>query len=122
MEPIKPGRTVNRVILLGRLAEPPTLVPEAGGACQMMLTTEERGRDVAGEPIKRQERHLLLVEESRLAAFCLEHLQVGMALYVEGSLRHNEHLERAPLPVAVLVRKLMVASWDPRGLPDDPSE
>ena len=120
MEPMMPGRTVNQVILLGRLAEPPTPVPDVGEACQMVLTTEERGRDAAGEPITRLERHLLLIEEPGLTAFCLQHLQVGMTLYVEGSLRRNENPATDSIPVAVWVRRLMVASWDPGGLPDDP--
>ncbi|BBM69635.1 single-stranded DNA-binding protein [Rhodothermus marinus] len=112
MEPLQPKRTVNRVILLGRLAAPPEPVSEAGNVCQMVLTTQEQAIGPTGEPAVRLEPHLLQVEDAALRDFCLRHLTVGQILYVEGMLRRNEWPERNAMPVVVLVRKLLVASWD----------
>ncbi|SHK45669.1 single-strand DNA-binding protein [Rhodothermus profundi] len=106
-------RTVNQVILLGRLAVLPERMSEEKGlpVCRMQLVTEEWTHDAAGALTTRTEHHVLQAEGA-LADFCLQRLVPGQQLYIEGVLRRNEQAAHGqPWPVVVHVQKLLVASW-----------
>jgi len=86
------ARSVNKVILVGRLGKDPELKYTASGTpfCRFSMATDESWNDKGtGERQERTEWHNIVVWD-RLAEICNQYLTKGKLIYVEGSLQTRE--------------------------------
>src|SRR5262245_887175 len=86
------GKSVNKVILVGRLGKDPELKYTASGTpfCRFSMATDEGWTDKSsGERQERTEWHNIVVWD-RLAEICNQYLQKGRLVYIEGSLQTRE--------------------------------
>jgi len=86
------ARSVNKVILIGRLGKDPELKYTASGTpfCRFSMATDESWNDKGtGERQERTEWHNIVVWD-RLAEICNQYLTKGKLIYVEGSLQTRE--------------------------------
>ena len=86
------ARSVNKVILVGRLGKDPELKYTASGTpfCRFSMATDDSWNDKAsGERQERTEWHNIVVWD-RLAEICNQYLQKGKLVYIEGSLQTRE--------------------------------
>lgn len=86
------ARGVNKVILIGNLAEDPRMNYTASGiaVCNLRLITNESYKDASGEWVERAEGHNI-VAWGRLAEICNEYLSKGRQVYIEGSLQSRSY-------------------------------
>ncbi len=89
------SRSVNRVILVGRLGRAPEIRYTADGTAvaNFTLATDETFTDRAGDKQKRTEWHRI-VAWKRLAEISGEYLSQGKQVYIEGSLRNRKWQDR----------------------------
>jgi single-strand DNA-binding protein len=82
------GRSVNKVVLLGRLGKDPEVkfTPQGTPVAKFTLATNERFKDKAGEWQDRTEWHNVTAWQ-RTAEIVGEYLKKGSQVYIEGSLR-----------------------------------
>jgi single-strand DNA-binding protein len=82
------GRSVNKVILLGRLGKDPEVkyTPSGTAVAKFSLATSDRFKDKDGNWQDRTEWHNLTAW-ARTAEIVGEYLKKGSQVYVEGSLR-----------------------------------
>ena len=86
------ARSVNKVILVGRLGKDPELKYTASGTpfCRFSMATDESWNDKGtGERQERTEWHNIVVWD-RLAEICNQYLTKGRLVYIEGSLQTRE--------------------------------
>jgi len=86
------GKSVNKVILVGRLGRDPELKYTAGGTpfCRFSMATDEGWTDKnSGERQERTEWHNIVAWD-RLAEICNQYLTKGRLVYIEGSLQTRE--------------------------------
>ena len=86
------ARSVNKVILIGRLGKDPELKYTASGTpfCRFSMATDESWNDKGtGERQERTEWHNIVVWD-RLAEICNQYLTKGRLVYIEGSLQTRE--------------------------------
>ena len=86
------GKSVNKVILVGRLGRDPELKYTASGTpfCRFSMATDEGWMDKnSGERTEKTEWHNIVVWE-RLAEICNQYLTKGQLVYIEGSLQTRE--------------------------------
>src|SRR5215831_13983285 len=86
------GKSVNKVILVGRLGRDPELKYTASGVpfCRFSIATDEGWTDKnSGEKQERTEWHNIVVWD-RLAEICNQYLAKGRLVYIEGSLQTRE--------------------------------
>jgi len=86
------ARSVNKVILVGRLGKDPELKYTASGTpfCRFSMATDESWNDKGtGERQERTEWHNIVVWD-RLAEICNQYLTKGKLVYIEGSLQTRE--------------------------------
>src|SRR5262245_31358145 len=86
------AKSVNKVILIGRLGKDPELKYTASGTpfCRFSIATDDVWNDKAsGERQERTEWHNLVVWD-RLAEICNQYLTKGRLVYIEGSLQTRE--------------------------------
>ena len=86
------ARSVNKVILIGRLGKDPELKYTASGTpfCRFSMATDESWNDKGtGERQERTEWHNIVVWD-RLAEICNQYLTKGKLVYIEGSLQTRE--------------------------------
>jgi single-strand DNA-binding protein len=86
------AKSVNKVILVGRLGRDPELKYTAGGTpfCRFSIATDDSWTDKgSGEKQERTEWHSIVVWE-RLAEICNQYLSKGRQVYIEGSLQTRE--------------------------------
>ena len=80
------GKSVNKVILVGRLGRDPEMKYTASGTpfCRFSMATDEGWMDkTSGERTEKTEWHNIVVWD-RLAEICNQYLTKGMRVYVEG--------------------------------------
>src|SRR5205085_10418272 len=85
-------KSVNKVILIGRLGRDPELTYTGSGTpfCRFSIATDDTWNDKAsGERQERTEWHNIVVWD-RLAEICNEYLRKGRLVYIEGSLQTRE--------------------------------
>jgi single-strand DNA-binding protein len=85
-------KSVNKVILIGRLGRDPELKYTGTGTpfCRFSIATDDSWTDKAsGERQERTEWHNVVVWD-RLAEICNEYLKKGRLVYIEGSLQTRE--------------------------------
>ena len=85
-------KSVNKVILIGRLGRDPELKYTGTGSpfCRFSIATDDSWTDKAsGEKQERTEWHSIVVW-NRLAEICNEYLRKGRLVYIEGSLQTRE--------------------------------
>jgi single-strand DNA-binding protein len=85
-------KSVNKVILIGRLGRDPELKYTGSGTpfCRFSIATDDTWNDKAsGERQERTEWHNIVVWD-RLAEICNEYLRKGRLVYIEGSLQTRE--------------------------------
>lgn len=89
------SRTVNKVILLGRLGKDPELRYTGSGTavCNLRLATDESYKDASGEWKEKTEWHSV-VAWAKLAENCNEYLSKGSQIYVEGFLQTRKWEDR----------------------------
>jgi single-strand DNA-binding protein len=82
------GRSVNKVVLLGRLGKDPEVkyTPQGTPVAKFTLATNERFKDKSGEWQDRTEWHNVTAWQ-RTAEIVGEYLKKGSQVYIEGSLR-----------------------------------
>src|ERR1041384_6115160 len=86
------AKSVNKVILVGRLGRDPELKYTASGVpfCRFSMATDDSWNDKnSGERQERTEWHNIVVWD-RLAEICNQYLTKGRLVYIEGSLQTRE--------------------------------
>jgi single-strand DNA-binding protein len=86
------GKSINKVILVGRLGRDPELKYTASGTpfCRFSMATDEGWTDKgSGERTERTEWHNIVVWD-KLAEICNNYLTKGKMVYIEGSLQTRE--------------------------------
>jgi single-strand DNA-binding protein len=86
------GKSVNKVILVGRLGRDPELKYTASGTpfCRFSMATDDSWTDKgSGERSERTEWHNIVVWD-KLAEICNNYLTKGRLVYIEGSLQTRE--------------------------------
>ena len=86
------GKSVNKVILVGRLGRDPELKYTASGTpfCRFSMATDDSWTDKgSGERSERTELHNIVVWD-KLAEICNNYLTKGRLVYIEGSLQTRE--------------------------------
>src|SRR5438034_2781734 len=86
------AKSVNKVILVGRLGRDPELKYTASGTpfCRFSMATDDGWVDKnSGERQERTEWHNIVVWD-RLAEICNQYLTKGRLVYIEGSLQTRE--------------------------------
>ncbi len=86
------AKSVNKVILVGRLGRDPELKYTASGVpfCRFSLATDDSWNDKGtGERQERTEWHNIVAWD-RLAEICNQYLTKGKLIYIEGSLQTRE--------------------------------
>jgi single-strand DNA-binding protein len=85
-------KSVNKVILIGRLGRDPELKYTGSGTpfCRFSIATDDNWTDKAsGERQERTEWHNIVAWD-RLAEICNEYLRKGRLVYIEGALQTRE--------------------------------
>src|SRR5262245_25266367 len=86
------GKSINKVILVGRLGRDPEMKYTASGTpfCRFSMATDEGWTDKAsGERTEKTEWHNIVVWD-KLAEICNNYLTKGRMVYIEGSLQTRE--------------------------------
>ena len=86
------AKSVNKVILIGRLGKDPELKYTASGTpfCRFSIATDDVWNDkTSGERQEKTEWHNIVVWD-RLAEICNQYLTKGRLVYIEGSLQTRE--------------------------------
>lgn len=86
------AKSVNKVILVGRLGRDPELKYTASGTpfCRFSMATDDVWNDKAsGERQERTEWHNIVAWD-RLAEICNQYLTKGRLVYIEGALQTRE--------------------------------
>src|SRR5262245_579418 len=86
------AKSVNKVILIGRLGKDPELKYTSSGTpfCRFSMATDDVWNDKAsGERQEKTEWHNIVVWD-RLAEICNQYLTKGRLVYIEGSLQTRE--------------------------------
>src|SRR5246127_1420223 len=86
------AKSVNKVILVGRLGRDPELKYTASGVpfCRFSMATDDVWNDKgSGERQERTEWHNIVAWD-RLAEICNQYLTKGKQVYIEGSLQTRE--------------------------------
>ena len=86
------AKSVNKVILIGRLGKDPELKYTASGTpfCRFSMATDNVWNDkTSGERQEKTEWHSIVVWD-RLAEICNQYLTKGQLVYIEGSLQTRE--------------------------------
>jgi len=86
------GKSINKVILVGRLGRDPEMKYTASGTpfCRFSMATDEGWTDKgSGERTERTEWHNIVVWD-KLAEICNNYLTKGRMVYIEGSLQTRE--------------------------------
>ena len=86
------GKSVNKVILVGRLGRDPEMKYTASGTpfCRFSIATDDSWTDKgSGERTERTEWHNIVVWD-KLAEICNSYLTKGRQVYIEGSLQTRE--------------------------------
>ena len=86
------AKSINKVILIGRLGKDPELKYTASGTpfCRFSMATDDVWNDKAsGERQEKTEWHNIVVWD-RLAEICNQYLTKGRLVYIEGSLQTRE--------------------------------
>ena len=86
------ARSVNKVILIGRLGRDPELKYTAGGSayCRFSIATDDSWTDRStGERQERTEWHNIVAWE-KLAEICGQYLAKGRMVYIEGSIQSRQ--------------------------------
>ena len=86
------GKSINKVILVGRLGRDPEMKYTASGTpfCRFSIATDDAWTDKgSGERQERTEWHNIVVWD-RLAEICNQYLAKGRLVYIEGSLQTRE--------------------------------
>jgi single-strand DNA-binding protein len=86
------ARSVNKVILIGRLGKDPELKYTGSGTpfCRFTLATDDVWNDkTSGERQEKTEWHNIVVWD-RLAEICNQYLTKGRLVYIEGALQTRE--------------------------------
>jgi single-strand DNA-binding protein len=86
------GKSINKVILVGRLGRDPELKYTASGTpfCRFSMATDDSWTDKgSGERTERTEWHNIVVWD-KLAEICNQYLAKGRMVYIEGSLQTRE--------------------------------
>ena len=86
------AKSINKVILIGRLGKDPELKYTSGGTpfCRFSLATDDVWNDKAsGERQEKTEWHNIVAWD-RLAEICNQYLTKGRLVYIEGSLQTRE--------------------------------
>jgi single-strand DNA-binding protein len=86
------AKSVNKVILVGRLGRDPEMKYTTSGTpfCRFSMATDDSWTDKAsGERTERTEWHNIVVWD-KLAEICNEYLTKGRLVYIEGSLQTRE--------------------------------
>jgi len=86
------AKSINKVILIGRLGKDPELKYTASGTpfCRFSIATDDVWNDKnSGERQEKTEWHNIVVWD-RLAEICNQYLTKGKQVYIEGSLQTRE--------------------------------
>ena len=86
------SKSVNKVILIGRLGKDPELKYTASGTpfCRFSMATDDTWNDkTSGERQEKTEWHNIVVWD-RLAEICNQYLTKGKLVYIEGKLQTRE--------------------------------
>ena len=87
--------SVNKAILIGNLGRDPELKYTQGGQAvtNFSIATNERWKDKNGETQERTEWHRIVVW-GKSAENCVQYLEKGRSVYVEGRLQTREYEDK----------------------------
>ena len=94
------AKSVNKVILIGRLGRDPELKYTGSGTpfCRFSIATDDVWNDKSsGERQEKTEWHNIVAWD-RLAEICNQYLTKGKQVYIEGRLRVEEYIDRDGKP------------------------
>jgi single-strand DNA-binding protein len=119
------GRSVNKVILLGRAGKDPSVhILRTGTIVNLSLATSERYRDIHGDWQEHTEWHNL-VGYQRVGEILRDYVRKGSRLYIEGALRTRSWDDRQTgqrrYRSEVVVTEISLLSPPPDGGTDDVS-
>jgi single-strand DNA-binding protein len=117
------GRSVNKVILLGRAGKDPGVhILRTGTIVNLSLATSERYRDIHGDWQEHTEWHNL-VGFQRVGEILRDYVRKGSRLYIEGSLRTRSWDDRQTgqrrYRSEIVVTEISLLSPPPDGGSDD---
>ena len=91
------SKSINKVILVGRLGRDPELKYTASGVpfCRFSMATDDSWNDKnSGERQERTEWHNIVAWD-RLAEICNQYLTKGRQVYIEGSLQTRKYQDNS---------------------------
>ena len=91
------GKSINKVILVGRLGRDPELKYTASGTpfCRFSMATDDSWTDKgSGERSERTEWHNIVVW-GKTAEHCGQYLAKGRQVYIEGSIRTRSYDDKS---------------------------
>ena len=104
------GRSVNKVILLGRAGKDPSVhILRTGTIVNVSLATSERYRDIHGDWQEHTEWHNL-VGFQRVGEILRDYVRKGSRLYIEGALRTRSWDDRQTASAATAPRSSSLRS------------
>ena len=117
------GRSVNKVILLGRAGKDPSIhILRTGTIVNLSLATSERYRDIHGDWQEDTEWHNL-VGFQRVGEILRDYVRKGSRLYIEGALRTRSWDDRQTgqrrYRSEIVVTEVSLLSPPPDGGSDD---
>src|SRR4026207_2219158 len=108
-------KSVNKVILIGRLGKDPELKYTGSGTpfCRFSIATDDVWNDKSsGERQEKTEWHNIVVWD-RLAEICNQYLTKGKQVYIEGALQTREWDDQAgnkPKHTEIRAREMVMLS------------
>jgi len=91
------GKSINKVILVGRLGRDPELKYTASGTpfCRFSMATDESWNDKGtGEKTERTEWHNVVIFNENLAKVAEQYVKKGSKLYLEGQLQTRKYTDK----------------------------
>jgi len=119
---------INKVILVGNLGRKPEIRYTANGtpvANFSVATTERFGTDETGQRKERTEWHRC-VAWRKLAEICVQYLDKGTKVYLEGRIRQNDYtgqdgIKRRSFDIQIDQMEILTPKGVQEPVPDEPS-
>lgn len=86
---------LNKVILIGRLGQEPTIrhIPNGEAVCNFSVATSESWNDRNGQRVERTEWHNITMYR-RLAEIAGQYLKKGSQVYLEGKIQSRKYTDK----------------------------
>jgi single-strand DNA-binding protein len=90
------SKSVNKVIIVGRLTKDPQVryTPSGAAVANLGIATNESYKDKSGNPCEKTEFHEVVLWQ-RLAEIASEYLKKGRQVYIEGKLQTRKYTDKS---------------------------